>query len=97
MKNNMGKKMQNGREQTISWTKEEMKKLIAMWETKTVLELCDELGRRREQILYMANQMRRAGLDLPRKSKRGLIRGLILEVKAELEAEGKSKRASSRF
>ena len=91
MKNNMGKKMQNGRKQTVSWTKEEMKRFIGLWNIKTVDELCDELGRRKEQILYMANQMRKAGLDLPRKSKKGILRGLILEVIEELKNEKKSK------
>jgi len=91
MKNNMGKKMQNGRKQTVSWTKEEMKRFIGLWNIKTVDELCDELGRRKEQILYMANQMRKAGLDLPRKSKKGILRGLILEVIEELKNEKKNK------
>jgi len=91
MKNNMGKKMQNGRKQTVSWTKEEMKRFIGLWNIKTVDELCDELGRRKEQILYMANQMRKAGLDLPRKSKKGILRGLILEVIEELKNEKKGK------
>ena len=87
----MGKKMQNGRKQTVSWTKEEMKRFIGLWNIKTVDELCDELGRRKEQILYMANQMRKAGLDLPRKSKKGILRGLILEVIEELKNEKKGK------
>ena len=91
MKNNMGKKMQNGRKQTVSWTKEEMKRFIGLWNIKTTEELCDELGRRKEQILYMANQMRKAGLDLPRKSKKGILRGLILEVIEELKNEKKGK------
>jgi len=91
MKNNMGKKMQNGRKQTVSWTKEEMKRFIGLWNIKTTEELCDELGRRKEQILYMANQMRKAGLDLPRKSKKGILRGLILEVIEELKNEKKNK------
>lgn len=68
-----------------------------MWETKTIEELCVELGRRREQILYMANQMRKAGLALPRKSKKGLLRGLILEVMSELETKKKNKRSANKF
>lgn len=80
-------KNKNGKTRLVQnpWTKEDMKKLILLWEEKSLEDLGEEIGRTRAQILDMARKMRKENINLPVKKKKGVINGLILEVKKELK------------
>ena len=67
------------------WTKEEIKKFIKLWDSCTKDELAEELGINRSQVGSMAGRLRKAGLELTRKSRHGEVAILIKEVIAELK------------
>lgn len=67
-----------------SWTKKEIKKMILLWESKTVEQICEEIGRNRSQVMGMAREIRRAGYDLPKKKVITKKRTLIEDVLKEL-------------
>lgn len=62
------------------WTKQEIKKLIELWNTHTIAELCKEIDRNRNQIIYMACQIRKSGYPLSRKSTLRVYNGLVKEA-----------------
>lgn len=67
-------------------TKEELKKLLAMWPNSTVDEIVIRLNRNRNWVNGMVSRLRKAGArdQLPRKSAKGLLDGLIKEVVDEI-------------
>lgn len=66
------------------WNKEEIKRLITLWETKNAAELAEEMNLSIPQVMYMANQIRKEGYKLPKHNKIGEVRNLIKEVISEL-------------
>lgn len=78
--------MASVRQSTHSWTKEEIRKVLDLWETKSTIEVATELGVRREQVQYISAALRKAGFKLPRKkSSRGShLRNLIQELHSEI-------------
>ena len=67
------------------WVKEEIKTVMTQWDTKTKQELAEELGRTTEQISYIVMHIRKAGYDLPKKYKAGVIQNLIKECITDLK------------
>lgn len=67
-----------------SWTKEDIKKIIKLWSSKTTKDLADEIGVSTGQIGYIAMNIRKSGYKLPRKTVKGQLRTLIGEVIEEL-------------
>lgn len=67
-----------------TWTKESLKSVINLWESKTLDEISKELGVNIQNVIYIASRIRKAGYDLPRKKKRGTVDLLIKEVIKEL-------------
>ena len=65
------------------WTKEEIAKVIDLWETKTTEEIAEELERPHTSIGYIAKAIRDSGYALPKKTKKGSILGLVKEVLRE--------------
>jgi hypothetical protein len=66
------------------WTKDEVKKLIDLWEHSTVAEVCKALKRNKGQVLYMALQIRKSGYNLPKKIYPRRTNGMVKEVLREL-------------
>lgn len=66
------------------WTKEEIKKLINIWNNKTLEEICYELSRTKTQILSMTNQIKKEGYKLQIKRKNKVRNKMIKEVLNEL-------------
>ena len=65
------------------WTKKGITTVLTLWDKKNVEEIAEELGVDRKQVIYIAGQMRAAGMDLSRKSKHGYLSSLIKEVAGE--------------
>lgn len=66
------------------WTKEEIKKLVKMWDDKTKEELAEELGLNEVQIGSMARRIRLLGYPLTKKNKSGYLENVINECFDEL-------------
>ncbi|MCK5017882.1 MAG: hypothetical protein KAS32_12535 [Candidatus Peribacteraceae bacterium] len=73
------------------YTKEEIRKVLKIWEKSSVQDIADELGVTTNQVQYLASQIRKAGVDLPKKKRVGHFQKLILEI-AEEEKEKVKKR-----
>ena len=65
------------------YTKEEVRKVQALWNTKTASEICKELGVDKSQLGYLVAQMKKAGMILSRKHITGSLNTLIKEIIAE--------------
>lgn len=65
------------------WTKQDIKKVLEAWDTKTVQEIANELKVPYQSVMYIAKELRKVGFDLPHKRKRGHIQILIKELFAE--------------
>ncbi len=68
---------------TKMWTKEEMRKVIKMWDTATVEEISKELRREKSSIQGMVGKMRKSGIEIARKHRGGYINNLIKELAEE--------------
>lgn len=67
------------------YTKEEIKAVISLWKNKSTADIATELGfEKKQQVAYLATQIRKCGYKLPRKTHHGRLRGLIAEVISEL-------------
>ncbi len=66
------------------FTKDEIKKMIQLWETKTIPELAEELDRSISSVHYISKRIRVAGYDLPKKNWPNSVDSLIKEVLKEL-------------
>ncbi len=49
------------------FTKEEIRKVIMLWENSSVAEIADELDRKPQSIIYLAKKIRKCGYPLPKK------------------------------
>lgn len=67
------------------FTKDEIKKVYRLWEGKSVVDIANDLGLKEQQVTYIATQMRKSGIKLTKKRKKGYLRNLIEEVKLEME------------
>ena len=65
------------------FTKDQIKAVMNLWETKTVRQIADELRVKAESIQYIATAIRNAGYKLPKKRVKGHLRLLIEEVLSE--------------
>lgn len=68
----------------IQPTKEEIKKLMKMWDTKSLDELEKEMNWPRRKISHLAYQIRKLGYKLASKRVNGELRHLIAEAIDEL-------------
>lgn len=66
------------------WTKEEIKKLLNLWNTKNIQEIATELNVTEDNVKYMSFILRKNGFALSLKRKNGYIQTLLAELKAEL-------------
>lgn len=62
------------------WTKEKIRKVLELWDTKTTQELADDLGTTKMSISFIAAVLRKEGAPLTRKTSSGHIRKLAREV-----------------
>lgn len=64
-----------------SWTKSEIKKLAKLWSTMNTEQLAESIGVEVKQVGYMADMIRKEFPEmLPKKHKKGVLRGLIREA-----------------
>lgn len=66
------------------WTKENVKKLLEIWESKTIVEVAVETGLSYKQVNYMAQALRNKGFKLSKKRIAGKLQSLLDEVAGEL-------------
>jgi hypothetical protein len=66
------------------WTKDDVRKVHKLWTSKTVEEIRKEMDIRREQLTYIITQMRKAGIEVPRKHRNGHMRNLLEELAHEI-------------
>jgi hypothetical protein len=66
------------------WTKEEIKRIYTLWDSKTINEIMKEMDLRRDQLNYMVCHMRKAGFVMHGKHKKGYVQNLIKECKLDL-------------
>lgn len=63
------------------WTKNDIRKLIDLWESKTIAELAEEIGCKESAVAFMAYQLRKEGFTLSRRKRQvGITRKLIKDV-----------------
>lgn len=65
------------------WKKDEIKKILELWNTMNVVELAKEFNVNKQQLGYIVIQMRKAGFTLPKKHMNGKLQSLLKEVLAE--------------
>jgi hypothetical protein len=62
-----------------TWTKSEINKVLELWSTHSLKDLCIEIGINYRQIQYITSEIRKAGYNLPRKHVVSSRRALIFE------------------
>ena len=73
--------MKKVKNETHSWTKDEIKMLGKLWTSQSSQEIADKMGLRKEQVSYMANEIRKVYPKLiPKKHREGYMRNLIVEA-----------------
>jgi len=65
------------------WTKAEIRKVLTLWEAKSIEDLAKELDVNPQQITYIVAVLRKEGFDLPKKKRPSVINNLLLELKKE--------------
>lgn len=73
------------RRKQFQWTKDRIKTVMQLWDSKTKEELADELGCEKQHIDYIAWNIRKAGYELSKKTQKATLRKLIGEVIDELK------------
>lgn len=66
------------------WTKDDIRTVSKAWETMTNKEICEKLNINYSQLVYITQEMRKIGFNLPKKHTKGYVKSLLLEVKAEM-------------
>ena|SRR3990167_7063684 len=69
------------------WTKNDIKLIHKLWTNKTTEEVCKEMNLTKIQVQYMVRQMRKAGIDMPKKHRSGHVMNLLYELAHELKNE----------
>lgn len=67
------------------WTKDDVRLIYKLWTSKTTAEICDEMKITNMQLNYIIIQMRKAGIDVPKKHKKGHLNNLLYEMAHELK------------
>lgn len=67
------------------WTKEDVKKVIKLWDSMTKEEIALELDITESQVGSMAFRIRKAGGNLAKKHRKGLCEELIKEAILEVK------------
>lgn len=62
------------------WTKNEVREVYKLWVSKTKEETAKALGVTPMQLMHIVGEMRRAGIDLPKKHRKGHLRNLLEEM-----------------
>lgn len=66
------------------WTKDEIKKVISLWTSKSLKEIGTDVGVNAQQVAYIAGQIRKSGFNLQKKTIKGNLRSLIGEAIKEI-------------
>lgn len=66
------------------WTKENVKALLALWDTKNMREIAEQLNLTQAQVNYMASNLRKKGFPLAQKRQVGQLQILLDEVAGEM-------------
>lgn len=76
--------MPRGKAKHTPFTKEDVKKVIGLWDTHATKDIAKEIGRKTCSVTYIANALKKEGYLLPKKSVRYRFNILIKEVVSEL-------------
>jgi DNA-binding MarR family transcriptional regulator len=66
------------------WTKQEIKEVIKLWESSNLNDISEHLNLTISQVQSMAKQIRKAGFNLPKKSKVSTAQKMVKEVLSEM-------------
>lgn len=66
------------------FTKKEIRTVIELWNENSTDNIAERLGISKNQVVYLAGHIRKAGYKLPRKTIIGRTQSLIKEVINEL-------------
>lgn len=66
------------------WTKDEIRRVVKVWESSTPEDIGKELGVTRLQVNQIAGKLRKAGVNLTKKRQAGYLSKLINEVANEI-------------
>lgn len=69
------------------WTKENVKTLLSMWDSNSMLEIAQKMGLEQKQVQYMAHNLRAKGFPLTQKHKVGELQALLTDVALEMGIE----------
>jgi hypothetical protein len=66
------------------WTREEIRKVLKLWESRDTHQIAHELGVQPAQVSYIAGEIRKVNPKFcPKKNRAGYLRSLILDVTKE--------------
>lgn len=68
-----------------TWTKNEIKQVMRLWDNSNPDSLAKEMGVDRKQLMYIAMIIRKAGYKLASKHKKGYLHTLIREAISEMK------------
>lgn len=66
------------------WTMKELRIIKDQWSSKSVDDIAEELGVKKQQIQYIVTLMRKEGIKLPHKHWKGVTSNLIKEFARSL-------------
>lgn len=67
------------------WTLSEMEKVYEVWESQTVEDIAKKFSVSPSQVQSLATAMRKSGIKLPYKHRKGYLRPLMEELKKKLK------------
>lgn len=66
------------------WTKEDYAYIAKSYESQSVSEIAEHLNMQQSQIISAIHTMRKAGIPIPSKDRRGVCKNILEELKNEL-------------
>lgn len=73
------------------WTKEEIRTVLELWQDSSVADIAAEIGVDPARVVYIAQQIRRAGYELPKKHIKGRTMSMVEDVIAEFEGKKRKR------
>lgn len=75
-----------------NWTKDEVRKLLTLWDKHTIEELEEKMGRGKNTLTAMAKKLRDVGFEVARKRRAHYTHTLLLELAEDMGIKVKAKK-----
>jgi len=72
---------------TYEWTKENIKKVIEMWDTKSTREIAESLGVKQDKVSHLVAALKKHGIPMRRKYGHWPTTAFIKEIKNEMNIQ----------